>query len=303
MARQKAEGRRMNISAWTPSRRPCSSFILHPSSLGRRTGFSFTEVLFAVIILGIGFIMIAAIFPVAIQQTKTTTEETTASTIARGAVNYLQSAMTDPLMPPTTTIPGDSGDVLAISPNQSLTTWQVIQGNVILQNDSRYGWVALYRRGLDSDGNALPYAQVFVIPAESRSAPTFTTNDIQGGSAADAVNLQARQTSVSLQDGGNPGIDTITFSGTNLGAAAEGAYVIIKDTANVGRIFRVGNATGNLNEYELMPGSDMEEDDGSNFSATAYVVGRTTRNPTVVNPTFEGPAMDIGIYTTFVKVN
>ena len=35
----------------------------------QRSAFSFIEIMFAVIILGIGFIMIAAVFPVAIQQT------------------------------------------------------------------------------------------------------------------------------------------------------------------------------------------------------------------------------------------
>jgi hypothetical protein len=56
----------------------------------RQRGFNFAEVLFAVMILGIGFIMVAAIFPVAISQTKTTGEEIVASTLARGGVNYFQ---------------------------------------------------------------------------------------------------------------------------------------------------------------------------------------------------------------------
>jgi type II secretory pathway pseudopilin PulG len=59
--------------------------------LGSRSrGFSFTEILFAVIVLGIGFIMIAAIFPVAIQQGKLTSEEGTATAVAREALNELQ---------------------------------------------------------------------------------------------------------------------------------------------------------------------------------------------------------------------
>src|SRR5688572_8545764 len=56
----------------------------------RQTGFNFTEILFAVMILGIGFIMVAAIFPVALQQTQLTGQEVTASTAARGGMNYLQ---------------------------------------------------------------------------------------------------------------------------------------------------------------------------------------------------------------------
>lgn len=56
-----------------------------------RRGFSFTEVLFAVVILGIGFIMVAAIFPVALTQTKTTGEETNAASVSRGAINRLEN--------------------------------------------------------------------------------------------------------------------------------------------------------------------------------------------------------------------
>ena len=66
-----------------------------PQGRRRRSaaGFSFTEVLFAVMILGIGFIMIAAIFPVALSQTKLTTEEAAAATQTVGAVHYLQQYM------------------------------------------------------------------------------------------------------------------------------------------------------------------------------------------------------------------
>ena len=66
--RMNIKGGRMKENTITV--RTCPSFILYPSSL-RHRGFSFTEVLFAVIILGIGFIMIAAIFPVALMQSPT----------------------------------------------------------------------------------------------------------------------------------------------------------------------------------------------------------------------------------------
>jgi hypothetical protein len=56
----------------------------------RSRAFSFAEVMFAVIILGIGFIMVAAIFPVAIQQTKLTADETTAAAVARSAASALE---------------------------------------------------------------------------------------------------------------------------------------------------------------------------------------------------------------------
>lgn len=47
----------------------------------KRKGFTFTEIMFAVVILGIGFIMIAAVFPVAIKMNSQSAEET-ASVVA-----------------------------------------------------------------------------------------------------------------------------------------------------------------------------------------------------------------------------
>ena len=52
-----------------------------------RLAFSLVEVLFAVMILGIGFIMVAAIFPVGIQQGRDAIDDTTGRTIARDAAN------------------------------------------------------------------------------------------------------------------------------------------------------------------------------------------------------------------------
>jgi len=81
-----------------PSRSPactCGAAIATRRQTGRHgtpsrsRGFSFTEILFAVIVLGIGFIMIAAIFPVAIQQGKLTSEQGAATGVAREALNYL----------------------------------------------------------------------------------------------------------------------------------------------------------------------------------------------------------------------
>src|SRR5438477_6450612 len=66
--------------------------------VGRR-GFSFAEVMFAVIILGVGFIMIAALFPVAIRQSKSTADETSAAAFARVATNYVDTIAIDANMP------------------------------------------------------------------------------------------------------------------------------------------------------------------------------------------------------------
>lgn len=75
-----------------------------------RRGFSFVEVMFAVIILGIGFIMVTAIFPVAIQQTQLNVDETAATRISQAA-NANLTAMTQDLLKLTETA------------NPAVTTW------------------------------------------------------------------------------------------------------------------------------------------------------------------------------------
>ena len=69
------------------NRTPSSIFYPRSAILSSRgpRAFSFAEVMFAVVILGVGFILIAAIFPVAIQQSQVTGEESNAAVIARQA--------------------------------------------------------------------------------------------------------------------------------------------------------------------------------------------------------------------------
>src|SRR3954454_3031266 len=66
-----------------------------------RRGFTFTEVMFAVILLGIGFIMLAGMFPVAIQQTQNTVEESISSSLVQTATNYLQQTLNQEDLAPT----------------------------------------------------------------------------------------------------------------------------------------------------------------------------------------------------------
>ncbi len=127
----------------------------------RRGGFSFTEILFAVMVLGIGFIMIAAIFPVAIKQTQATSEETNAATIAKGGVDYFEKIATNAVMPTTTSNPGPGMVVAADSSTGGGNTsfWSALEGNMILPSDPRYAWVPMYKRDIDATtGVASPYA-------------------------------------------------------------------------------------------------------------------------------------------------
>ena len=79
----------------------------------RRRGFSFAEVMFAVVVLGVGFIMIAAIFPVAISQSQASVGETYGVTAAVGGVSAMTQLATGTVLNPSVLSPQALGGVRA----------------------------------------------------------------------------------------------------------------------------------------------------------------------------------------------
>lgn len=171
----------------------------HPWS---RPGFSFTEILFAVMILGIGFIMVAAIFPVAIQQTAMTGDETVAAAIAREGTDAMTSLNNSALLPPTVSNPPSItavanqrviGQVWSLHDDRMVNwttfapaagvlqrdiTWNAISGNLILPMDHRYAWIGMYKRDGTWNGNATqinpdPYAQVIIIGVQCKNRSAY----------------------------------------------------------------------------------------------------------------------------------
>ncbi|MDB5174360.1 MAG: hypothetical protein JWN51_3133 [Phycisphaerales bacterium] len=338
---------------------PQSQIANRKSQISFRPGFSFTEILFAVMILGIGFIMIAAMFPVAIKQTQATGEETVAAAIAKSGADYLGRNAYDfskLSQPPYTAFNYNTMPVI-VAPAPASTPpvapaavvvasgslWTSAVGNMILPSDHRYGWVPFYRREPNSN-----FAQIIVIGTQIRNRPAYDQNDfLQFGSPPGNANLQGKPVMVALTDGSiatPPVPDTITFtpmrgappapaaanSPDYTGFVAEGCYVVIANdpgvivsnpgnnpppvlrTAN-GYTYRVGLPRPDISPttWELMPGNDMK---GASYkpilpanqgNILAYVVGRgyadPGANPPDTSPT--GPAMDIAVYTTFVRVN
>ncbi len=65
---------------------------MHHPSPRARSGFSLIEILFAIFILGIGLLMVAAVFPVAIKWTNQDVQSTVGLVIARGAVAQVKVA-------------------------------------------------------------------------------------------------------------------------------------------------------------------------------------------------------------------
>lgn len=253
----------------TPMDRPAT-----PTS-PRRRGFSFTEVLFAVMILGVGFIMVAAIFPVAIQQSRTTAEETTAAAVARGGANVFEKYATNSSMPATYNV--------VVSANfdgdgDGKTLARALQGSTLVGADGRYAWVPFYRRAGDPTVPTTwnSFAQVFMIPvlvrneSEYKGAPTIHDN---AGQASIVVNI----VDGALNGTGSP--DLVQFpNAQDRVIPSEGAYLIVANAmkpGNVswntyvapelqGRIYRLGNRVAGNNPdappetWELMPGFDFD---------------------------------------------
>ncbi len=137
---------------------------------GMRRGFSFIEILFAVTILAVGFIMVAGIFPVAIGQTQANGAETTAASIARAAASTLAR------------LPGTADESVFVpdgmvhafdAAGTGTTLFDRVKGDLIQTEDSRFAWVPLYRRNRDAGGNAERTAQVFIVAIQAHNPSNF----------------------------------------------------------------------------------------------------------------------------------
>lgn len=244
-----------------------------------RRGFSFTEVMFAVIILGIGFIMVAGIFPVALQQAKLTTEETTGAALARSGAGFLVNAGDDSLATPnmpatgTATVPARSR-VSGLG-QAAGSVWNNVLGNMIQVDDPRFAWTALYRRDGDpavaQKATWSPFAQVYVFAVTARNTerfdPVVDGKEITAGKPL-LANLQPKPVRIAIMnevlEAGGMDLIAIMKDGAAsapdyTGAAADGAYVIITDdeiqppNANIGRmngrIFRLGAERADMISY------------------------------------------------------
>ena len=294
------------------------SRIQNPESTLRR-GFSFVEVLFAVMILGIGFIMVAGNFPVAISQTQTNGEETIGAAVARGGVEYLARLPYDQITqsnPAGTPAMAADGLVHPIAPTggsgKDAYLWHAVKGNLILPEDPRNAWVPLYRR--TPGGNGLPetYAQVIVIAVRARNRGVYTEADVTSNPPGNTPTLAAKPVKVKFNSDPSPDVpDTVTFDSDGE-AVAPGTYVVIaRDTGASGTnnatgwVVRVGNQVSG-NQWELIPGNDFKTSPYKPTGGDGFIVGQGLRDPTQAfnqstNP-YEGGTQDVAVYTSYIQL-
>ena len=293
----------------------------------RSLAFTFVEVLFAIMILGIGFIMIAGMLPVAIRQSEETQSDVTARAITDSAYAQLTSMVTSVTsataeLPDSTLYVPDralyTGAPFLFTPAQNtpaVNLFSTIRGNTQSSSDGRFAYTTLLRRT-----SATAAYEAIVIAIQTRNASQYPAGLFGNGNTDNGPHIATFTIFEGDTVGGGlitgVGPDRITFTGVTLsgGTPLPGAEIptLIRDgtfvVTTTGRIFRVGRfesgttyelRSGINSDLPLIGNSNFSEDTSFNAATSGYVVGAGVRDPTIAwtatgNP-FTGPAQDIGI--------
>lgn len=289
-----------------------------------RQGFTFTEILFAVILLGIGFIMLAGMFPVAIQQTTLAVDETSGDRLAKDAAAFIGQVCTRSLGNPNfDDLPDTGGGMVPITPFSPNPTgaaappyissaWRKISGQMISAQNPRFAWIPFYRRNV-GDG----FAQLVIVVVRARNYASYGPNDLIPVSKKGLVTLQPREVQITdLSRSSTGGPTTVTLlslkdvTPNDLSFVGEGSYIVIRrgtdntpgaGQAAAGRVYRLGAqvvpASGpatTSGTWELLPGNEPLSADEyllparnpNNLTngAFGYVIGRGYRDPNPIAP-------------------
>ncbi len=251
-----------------------------PPATPRRCGFTFIEVLFAIIILGVGLIMIAGMLPVAIQQGQKSQEDLNGRIVCDNGYAIVRAKLSEPsanaALAPTQvpgTNPGDPPNPLVpgmyYGPYSGAAAWFAsFQLDRISAVDPRFQWFPFYQREIGSNRVNLIILGARRVssdigPDGERYWPNFAfgigDNQPRAGSAifvdGEAGNCDSKLSSAGIAaatvTARNKVIDYVIFQGfsdsESEDAPAEGAFVIIAEapigadaSRNTGRIFRIG---------------------------------------------------------------
>lgn len=273
-----------------------------PPHRSHRGGFSFAEVLFAVMILGIGFIMVAAMFPVAIQQSKTNTNQTVAARVAESAFAVIEQNA-DRL----TTF---GSGVQPVIPGGPTTLWSRLLHTLVYQPDPRYGCAVLGRLAGTNPRVVQMYVVVMQVNNRERYVEDLDLADSGGNPVTNPSTFRPHTVYVKVTDSGIAGeiqfCDGNGPTGSPLGddspapaAAAPGAVLI----TSRGYIYRLGRQVSN-DTWELAADGGMSSVDVVETDPiTAYLIGRGHDNPGTGDPAnYTGSNQAIAVYTKLIPV-
>lgn len=303
----------------SPRHPPACTHHQHPSTVNFFSrAFTFIEVLFAIIILGIGLIMIAAMLPVAIKNNEDTLRETAGRAVAEAGFNYIRAVASDANLPATVnvvqTITGTQPPLF-----EDDNAAGGIRGNIISSADRRFAFIPFYQRPSAGPGSAT----IWVIGVQLRNRDNVPNGVYPANTFAAATNGPFA-VPVSFTNNRPPVPDLITFqSASDFTLAAPGAFIITRDTGldpdntpgnaapRYGRVFRLGvRDDSQANTYRLDPAWDIPELKGADLvfntgdddldtsltgSQTVFIIGAGRLDPTSGSSDFAGPAQDVVI--------
>jgi type II secretory pathway pseudopilin PulG len=262
--------------------------------LRSRSGFSFAEVMFAVVILGIGFILIAAVFPVATEQARETNDESIAAQMARDAAAIIRGSTISADFPDTA-----SGAMQSFALNPTL--WAKVSPSMINPSDARYAWVPFYSR---NSGEGVIHLTILVVRRWMHDA--YTTDDLTGDLQPRGINI------LSIKPTGD-GASIVQIERDWLGqyqSVTEGSCLIIENgvgggvpgTARCFHVSRYSSEDSQSVSYRLMPGEGL--DPGESYdNPEAVVIGRDYADLSNPQAGFAGPAQDVAVYSTIMRPN
>ncbi len=259
--------------------------------------------MFAVVILGIGFIMVAAVFPVAVQQTRSTSEEAAAAELARSVVKTISSTTASTDYPDAITDTGKQSVTLSFASQASLPPlWPQVMDQLISKTDPRYACVPYFCR--NSDGTL---RITVVVVRRVMHGSTYSQSDLDNdltprGLAFDSIMRGTDGTDTIVLDKGSDPAGMYRF-------VAPGAYIVVTSFDDggtpTGRIFRVATQRAEDDAtvtWTLAITNGLQPGESFN-SGKAAVIGRDLTDPSnpagSLNPPL-GPAQDVGAFCTFI---
>ncbi len=249
--------------------------------------------MFAVVILGIGFIMVACIFPVALEQTRSNSDENIANQLAVSCIHAISSTTS------AADYPDNSDGTL---PMQAFAAqpklWAKIDDGLINSCDPRYACVPFYYKSKDGT------VQITVIVVRRWIHGGYTSGDSLNGELVPR-GVGNNNISVIVQSDGTQAVkigkdQTLNFYRT----LGENSFLLITsgDVDMIGRTLRVGRQIDEDADYVtwslrsdggLGPGESCSE-------ASAQVIGRDWVDPASDTAGYTGPSQDLAVYTTFL---
>ena len=285
-----------------------------------RRGFTFIELLFAMAVLSIGMLGVAAAVYVGVDQTKSTLDDSTAAAIARQAAAQLGQLMTDANTPASTYVPlSEAGPpetkdppVVPTPPNLK----DVVRSAPLAVADRRFAWSALYRRGAGgTPGVNAPTADLIVAVLRAGNSSEFGPDNV-AVPADTAYKPDLTPVLVSLSAHANAGTGEITLeidaglTPNGKQALAPGAFIVITGGTSDpskhldGTVVQLGGRATDVgpDEWTMSPGYALPAAAvGEALGGLAF--GRGYTDPTRPELGYSGPNRAVAVYQTTVLLH